>query len=62
MREDTQIICFDELRKLIPLSRSTIWRMERAGEFPQRIRIGKRRVGWRYSEVLAWIDSRQGQV
>jgi hypothetical protein len=34
-----------------------IARMERAGKFPARVRIGMRRIGWRESELLAWFDS-----
>ena len=39
------------------LSRTTLWRLERAGQFPQRRRLSARCVAWLESEVLAWIDS-----
>lgn len=39
------------------LSRTTIWRMERAGKFPARRQIGPRRIGYIEGEVLAWADS-----
>lgn len=29
--------------------------MEKRGEFPKRLRLGGRSVGWRLSEVQAWI-------
>jgi predicted DNA-binding transcriptional regulator AlpA len=48
-----------ERRRMIPLSDVTIWRMEKAGTFPPRRQIGKRRVGWILSEVENWIKSQQ---
>jgi len=34
--------------------RATIYRHIKAGTFPQRRRLGKRRVGWFESEIEAW--------
>lgn len=39
------------------LSRVTIWRWERNGEFPKRIRLGANSVGWIQSEVVAWVEN-----
>lgn len=35
-----------------------IYRMERDGKFPARVRIGANRVGWPLKEVEAWFASR----
>ena len=40
------------------LSRTTVWRLERAGQFPSRLKVGHSAVRWREDEILAWIDSR----
>lgn len=40
------------------LSRTTLWRKERAGEFPERVQLGAHSVGWLAEEVEAWIASR----
>lgn len=40
------------------LSRTTIWRLERAGEFPKRLQLAANRVGWREEEIRNWIDTR----
>lgn len=40
------------------LSRTSIWRMERRGEFPARRRLHGGRVGWLETEVEQWIDGR----
>ncbi|WIY27637.1 AlpA family phage regulatory protein [Parasedimentitalea psychrophila] len=43
---------------MVGLSRTTIWRREREGDFPQRIHLGGRRVGWHADEVIAWLEAR----
>jgi len=40
------------------LSRTTIWRLERAGEFPRRLQLATNRVGWREEDIQDWIESR----
>jgi len=40
------------------LSRMTIWRLERAGQFPQRRRLGPNAIGWVENEIDEWIASR----
>ena len=40
------------------LSRSAIYSLEKTGDFPARIPLGARSVGWIESEVQAWIDVR----
>jgi prophage regulatory protein len=35
-----------------------IYRLERAGEFPQRVHLGRRAVGWVEEEVERWLRER----
>lgn len=42
----------------IPYSLQHIARLEKAGQFPKRIRLGQNRVAWMQSEVEAWIEER----
>jgi prophage regulatory protein len=44
--------------RMTGLARSAIYRMEAAGQFPQRIKLGLRAVGWIESEVQAWLAAR----
>jgi predicted DNA-binding transcriptional regulator AlpA len=37
------------------LSRSTIWRLQRAGQFLQRCRIAPGAVGWLHDDIDAWL-------
>jgi prophage regulatory protein len=41
------------------LARSTIYAYVKQGLFPRQRRLGPGRVGWRASEVRAWIASRE---
>jgi prophage regulatory protein len=40
------------------LRRSTIYRMQASGQFPQRVKIGARAVGWIEREVQDWLANR----
>jgi prophage regulatory protein len=48
-----------ELRQIVPLADSTIYEMERRGEFPRRFFLTPRCVVWDLTEVMAWLDSRR---
>jgi prophage regulatory protein len=56
-----RIIRKSELVKIVGLSDVTIWRMEKKGDFPKRIRLGGNSTGWLGSEILSWIDQRAGE-
>ncbi len=57
-----RVITKKELRLLVPYSPQHIARLEKAGKFPKRIRIGERRVGWWLHEIMAWIDQRRSET
>lgn len=40
------------------LSRSTIWRLEQANQFPRRRQLSARAVGWIADEIEAWLRTR----
>jgi prophage regulatory protein len=40
------------------LSKSTRWRMEKAGDFPQKVQLSTRAVGWRAEEIIQWCKER----
>jgi len=43
------------------LSRSTIYRLEQAGEFPRRVRLSANSMGWWSSHVDEWKSARLQQ-
>lgn len=49
----------NELRQLVPLADTTIYEMERRGEFPKRFNLTPRCVVWYLDEVESWIESRR---
>ncbi len=49
----------NELRQIVPLADSTIYELERRGEFPQRYFLTPRCVVWDLAEVEAWLRSRR---
>lgn len=51
-----RIIDWKQLGKLQPYSRQHIARIERAGKWPKRERLGQNRVGWVYDEVVAKLS------
>ena len=51
-------LSFKRVRELTDLSRTTVWRMQKVGQFPLPIQISPGRVGWLESEVLAWRQGR----
>jgi prophage regulatory protein len=58
-KTDFVIIGSAELMRRIPFSGVHIWRLERQGRFPKRIKLGSHRVGWALDEVVAWIEARK---
>ncbi len=53
-----RLIRSKELTQLVGLSRSQVYRLERAGKFPRRRQLGPNSVAWVLSEVLAWCETR----
>lgn len=53
------LISFDDLRaKGITLSRVQIWRKEKEGTFPTRVKMSAARIAWVESEIDTWIRDR----
>ena len=51
------ILNVKDVSLITKLSRVTIWRLEKEGKFPPRIKISQKRIGWRKDEVAKWIES-----
>lgn len=56
-----QILRMPSVLKLTGLSRVTIWRLTKAGTFPAPVRLSKRAVGWRSTDVEEWVRSRPAE-
>lgn len=53
-----RIISAKELLTMVPYSLGWITQLEARDEFPKRLQLGTSRVGWKLSEVMAWIEER----
>ena len=42
----------------VGLSDPTVWRLEKKGQFPRRLRLGGNSCGWLESEVNEWMKAR----
>lgn len=52
------LITYTELKNLVPVSKTTLWRWENAGKFPRRIRLGARSIAWSLDEIHNWLSTR----
>jgi prophage regulatory protein len=53
-----KFLMLSQVREIVPYSASHIWRLERSGQFPRRVRLGGNRVAWLQSEVNSWVESK----
>jgi len=57
---DKRLVSKKELKTVcgIPYTPQHIGRLEAAGKFPKRVRLGPNRVAWLLLEVDAWLNER----
>jgi prophage regulatory protein len=53
-----RFVRFKELRQRVGLSRTSIWRLERKGQFPRRRQLSDNAVAWLEDEVDQWVPAR----
>ena len=59
---NTKMLRRPAVQDITGLSRSTIYYMMASGEFPKPIRIGRRAVAWRESDIADWLSGREALV
>lgn len=59
IRPVTKTIRRKELKSMVPLSDTTIYLMEKRGEFPLRFALTARCIVWDYYEVQEWLNDRK---
>lgn len=55
---EDRLLGWRRVKDITGLSRTTAWRLQRAGSFPAPVRISANRVAWRESELMAWAAAR----
>lgn len=56
--QTTSILRLQDVKARTGLSRSEIYRREALGQFPSRVSLGTRSVGWPSEEIQSWIEAR----
>lgn len=57
--QQDRILRVNEVQQIVGLSRSTIWRLERKGGFPDRVPLGTGSIGWLKSDINTWMQNRK---
>jgi prophage regulatory protein len=57
---DDRLLLWPAVQNLVGFSRTTAWRMQRAGLFPWPVPVSPGRVGWWESELNTWKRGRRG--
>ncbi|WP_425986673.1 helix-turn-helix transcriptional regulator [Brevundimonas sp. TWP1-2-1b1] len=55
---EDRILPWSQVKVICGLSRTTVWRMQKTGDFPACVQVSQNRVGWWQSELLAWRRAR----
>jgi prophage regulatory protein len=58
---DDQILNRKQLREYVPYNTRYLLVLEAAGEFPLRIKLGARKVGWSLREIQEWIAAKKAE-
>ena len=53
---ETGYIRLPQLRQIIPLGRSTIYRRIQKGTFPKQVKLGERTAAWRVEDIREWMQ------
>ena len=64
MQIERLLVSQKELKTLlgIPYSPAHLARLEKAGKFPRRLRLGPCRIAYRYDEVCAWVKTKVAEA
>lgn len=57
-KQTESFLRIEDVEVRIGRHRSSIYRMVKAGEFPEPIQLGARSVAWRETEINAWIEKK----
>ncbi len=56
---EDRLLAWPRVKDITGISRTTAWRMQKAGDFPEPVAISPKRVGWWESELTAWKATRK---
>lgn len=53
------LLRWPDVQRMTGISRTTAWRLEKHGQFPNRVRVSAGITAWRESEIQTFIKTRQ---
>ncbi|MEW6562805.1 MAG: AlpA family phage regulatory protein [Pseudomonadota bacterium] len=56
-----QILRPKQLSKKLSISPATLWRLQHADDFPKKVQLSARAVGWLQSDIEAWLEKKAAQ-
>jgi predicted DNA-binding transcriptional regulator AlpA len=56
--DSLQLLTVTDVCQLLRISKPTLWRIRRSGDFPDPTTVTERIFGWRRSEIDGWLASR----
>jgi len=59
--ETRRMLSQDQVLEIVPVSYTTLWRMEKRGRFPRSTYITPNRRVWFEDEIVAWQNSVNGR-
>lgn len=57
-----RVIRMNQLVEILGISRSTIHRLRRSGQFVRSVNLGPRSVGYYAEDVSKWLDDRRDKL
>src|SRR5262245_37008098 len=54
--EPDRLLSSEDVAGLLQVSHRTLWRLVKAGRFPQPVRLNRKFVRWRRSDYEAWME------
>lgn len=60
-KQNERVMRKKEVLATVGLSDVSVWRLERDGSFPRRIKLGGNSVGWLQSEIFGWLEQKAAE-
>lgn len=54
-----KIIRPKQAASFLSLSLATLWRLQQQNDFPKKIRLSAKAVGWLEDDIVAWVEKRK---
>ena len=59
---DIELLTQKQVVELCGISRQTVWRLQKSGDFPAALQLSKRRVGYVRHQVEEWLASKSSNM